>query len=415
MVEVTLPRYLSAKKIRSGVAYYWQPPHWARRGAVRDGRPCPVVATALGKNLGEAIVKAEQLNEALDGWRKGETRSELAPGTVAWLFQWYQSTIKFKRLSPKTRSDYRKLMRAISDFEMKRGVFGRRNAASVDAEAADKLYEKFKLRGERQATYAMQVCRLVWNWAGRYSKKTRIPEGKNPFKGMALSHKVAEGNLAATRAQYDLYRQTARELGFQSMASAAALAFEFVQRVSDVFGFEDPADPDADDVQLDDRGIRWEHYRAGDRIIVRQHKTNKLVTIPLSDGRGTDRVSLYPEVEEELARWRQCQPAADGLIIVEERTGKPYKHRRMSDVHRRICDTANLPKKLTFTSFRHGGATEIGDSGEADIRPISGHTQINTTAIYNKVNQEKARRIAVRRREHIATISGQDEDGGRDE
>lgn len=141
----------------------------------------------------------------------------------------------------------------------------------------------------------------------------------------------------------------------------------------------------------------------------------KRVTIPLSDGRGADRVSLYPEVEEELARWRQSRPAADGLIIVEERSGEPYKHRRMSEVHRRICDEAKLPKKLTFTSFRHGGATEIGDSGEADIRPISGHTQINTTAIYNKVNEMKARRIAVRRREHIAWISGENEEGAGDE
>lgn len=82
----------------------------------------------------------------------------------------------------------------------------------------------------------------------------------------------------------------------------------------------------------------------------------------------------------------------------------------MSTVHREICDAAELPKEMKFTGFRHGGATEIGDAGEVDIRSISGHTQLNTTAIYNKVSQEKARRIAKLRRTHIVEITAQDDD-----
>lgn len=77
----------------------------------------------------------------------------------------------------------------------------------------------------------------------------------------------------------------------------------------------------------------------------------------------------------------------------------------MSQIHRKICDHAGLPKDLTFTSFRHGGATELGDAGEADIRSISGHSQISTSLIYNKPTQEKARGAALRRRQHIEWIS----------
>lgn len=229
---------------------------------------------------------------------------------------------------------------------------------------------------------------------------------------MALNHKVAEGNRAATRAEYDQYRETARQLGFQSMATAAALAFELVQRVSDCFGYEDPVDADGFTVADGDRGIKWEDYEPGKRITVRQHKTGKPVTIPLSDGRGLLRFSLYPELESELEHWRELQGSTSGLIVTEERSGKPYKERRMSDVHRRICDAAKLPKNLRFTSFRHGGATELGDSGEADIRPISGHTQLSTTSVYNKANEIKARLMAARRREHIALISGQEDEAG---
>jgi hypothetical protein len=358
------------------------------------------VATALGRDLAHAITVAEQLNEALDGWRQGEAR-EVPTGTVAWLFRWYQGTTKFTRNSSKTQADYRKLMASIADLPMRVGVFGQRTAAKVDAEVADKLYKRFQERGARQATYAMQVCRLVWNWAIRYKKTTGITE--NPFAGMALSHAVADGNRPTTRAEYNAYRAKARELGYQSMATAAALSFELVQRVWDVFGIPDPGAGDASDEGAT-RGIRWRDYDPGVSIVVRQSKTGKRIRIPLSDTTGEgDRVALYPELEEELVRTRHDEPA--DLIVREDRNGQPYKHRRMSSVHRAICETAGLPKKMTFTGFRHGGATEIGDAGETDIRAISGHTQLDTTAIYNKASEEKARRIALRRREHIRQIN----------
>jgi len=400
---------MRAKRTKAGSSYYWEPPHWARNGVLRNGRVCPSKASALGSDLAEAIKRAEILNEGLDAWRRADEPAGPPAGTVRWLFAWYQETIKFKRLSPKTKSDYRKLMRAISDLPMRVGTLGQRDAAKLDAEAADKIYERFQQKGERQATYAMQVCRLVWNWAGRYPAVTGLTRENNPFAGMALNHRVAQGNRAATREEYNKYRETARALGFQSMASAAALAFELVQRVSDVFGFEDPADPDAPSETADERGIAWEDYQAGRSIIVRQHKTGKRLTIPLADGRGSSWTLLYPELEEELGRLSNGNRS--GLIVTEERNGLPYKHRRMSQIHRKICDEAKLSKDLRFTSFRHGGATELGDAGEADIRSISGHTQINTSLIYNKASQEKARQMALRRREHISWISGSAEDG----
>ena len=77
----------------------------------------------------------------------------------------------------------------------------------------------------------------------------------------------------------------------------------------------------------------------------------------------------------------------------------------MNKLHRRIRDKAGLPAELKFTSFRHGGITEIGDSGTDDVRAVSGHTTLEVTRIYNKANHEKAKRIAARRREHIALVT----------
>ncbi|RYD42534.1 MAG: hypothetical protein EOP63_12640 [Sphingomonadales bacterium] len=412
MAKVELLRYMRAKKLKSGaLAFFWEPPHWARRPATRFDRVCPVTASALGTDLSKALVSAASLNGALDEWREGVVTTRVTIGTVLWLFNWYQMQRKFTKNAAKTQADYRKIMAAVAGLPMRVGTFGDRSAAKVDTEVADKVYEKFAPRGERQAMYVVQVCRAVWNLAGRYEKQTGVRRNDNPWAGMGVSYKAKNGNRPTSRSEYERYCAAAIDLGFPSMAAAAALGFELIQRVWDVFGIPDP---DVSGVESETRGIQWEDYRPGVSITIRQSKTGKHLTIPLCDRMpGGERITLYPELEARLAMVRPSG-APTGPIVCEERTGKPYKHRRMSTVHRRICVAAGLPKAMTFTCFRHGGATEVGDAGETDLRSLSGHSKLDTTAIYNKASEEKARRIAVRRREHIAEIASADAGGDDD-
>lgn len=280
---------------------------------------------------------------------------------------------------------------------MRAGTLGQRKAAVIDATAADTLYKKAREKhGERQGSYMMQVCRLVWNQGVRHGKATGLKE--NPFSGMGIksSSGAGRGNRAATRAEYDLYRATAREMGKQSMATAAAICFEACQRVYDAFGFEDP------DGRVS-RGVRWGGYVAGERIGLVQSKTGNVVDIPLVDGAGEDRLELYPELEAELRRLDRGAPG--DLIVRDERTGVAYTKDYMVKLHQRIRAKAKLPADLKFTSFRHGGITEIGDSGTDDVRAVSGHSTLEVTRIYNKANQEKAIRIASLRRQHVARIA----------
>jgi site-specific recombinase XerC len=399
---VRLPAYVRATKRASGeTAYYWELPPWARPTraadgtmipAVRDGRRCALTNTALGTDLAVAITKGEALNQALAHWRTGEGGIGMAKGTVEWLFAWYREQERFKKNVAKTRTDYRKLMDMLVAFEPKAGAapLGKRMASKVDAGVADKLYRKLRERGERQATYAMQVCRLVWTWAARHHRITGVKE--NPFAGMGLKSTAAKGNRATTRTEYDLYRATARAMGYQSMATAAALAFECCQRVWDVFGFED-----ADGVEH--RGIAWAGYQPGEQISLIQSKTGNAVVLPLMIDVAGEGVHLYPDLEAELRR----TTVKGDTIVVEERSGQKYKERRVSSVHRAICVQAGLPKDMTFTGFRHGGITEVG-SVSADVRPISGHATLDVTRIYNKATADKAREIAAARRAHIIKL-----------
>lgn len=167
-------------------------------------------------------------------------------------------------------------------------------------------------------------------------------------------------------------------------------------------GFEDPDG-------VEHRGIEWAGYEPGVQIALVQSKTGNPVVLPLSidvpaGSGGMERVALYPELEEELARARAAAPAGAEIIVLEERSGAKYKERRMSSVHRAICVAAGQPKEMTFTGFRHGGITEIGDAGEDDVRAVSGHKTLAVTRIYNKASTEKARRIGVARREHVQKL-----------
>lgn len=417
MAIARLPAYVRPMKLAGDkTGYYFELPAWARptknpktgklTAAVRHGQACPVISTALGTDLAQVHAKGAALNDALREWRTGQMgQGRIAEGSVAWLFQWYREQERFTKNKAKTRKDYKALMGMLVAFEPKAGQppLGKRMASKVDATVADKLYQKLKEKGDRQAAYAMQVCRLVWTWAARHHRVTGVKE--NPFKGMGLSSTAAKGNRETSRAEYNLYRETARQLGFQSMATAAALCFECCQRVWDAFGFEDP-----DGVER--RGIEWAGYQPGVAISLVQSKTGNPVVLPLSidvAGLGDEpgeRVSLYPELEEELARSRAVVASDATVIVLEERTGKKYTERRMSTINRKICDEAKLPKDMTFTGFRHGGITEIGDAGEDDVRAVSGHKTLAITRIYNKASAEKARRIGATRREHIKTLGG---------
>jgi hypothetical protein len=392
-----LPSYVQVHKRAGGErAYYWVRPKWASPPAMRHGKTCPVVSSPLGTDVAIAINRGKALNEAFKQWREGDT-AKLTPGTVQWLFDWYRKLEKFSALRHNTRTGYRLAMDMVEGIEMRAGTFGQRRAAAIDATASDALYKKARAKhGERQGSYMMQVCRLVWNQAARHSKSTGVKE--NPFAGMGIksSSGAGRGNRAATRAEYEAYKEAARAMGKPSMAAAAAICFEACQRVYDAFGFVDP------DGRVS-RGVRWGGYVPGQRIGLIQSKTGNVVDIPLADVIDGEPTPFYPELEAEIGLIERGRD--DDRIVRDERTGEAYTPSYMVQLHRRIRKKAGLDAAIKFTSFRHGGITELGDSGSEDVRAVSGHSTLEVTRIYNKANKEKARQIAARRREHIAIIT----------
>lgn len=441
---IKLPKNLRPKPLADGAtAYFFELPPYARPRIVGQGkdkrripaerhdRPCPIESQPLGTDLAVAIGKADDLNLALEAWRVGADSTAPSEGSVAWLFAWYRTKERFKKLGAATRTDYRRKMDRLEGIKLKTSTFGAMEVAKVKSDHADRLYKHLRpIIGKRQAAYCMQVARRAWN---EWSRDHKVA---NPFEKMGLDMKAERGNRPTSRAEYDAFRAQAREMGIQSMAAAAALSFELIRRVSDVFGFI----PKGDEGEERPGGIYWEDYRPGVEIAVRQHKTGKRQVLPLRGDPEPDHENpevrekgplLYPELEAELARTLRGEPdtIVDGqpmtMIVVREpaseaearRGGRPrrgarYTERTMSEVFHRIRIAAGLPDGMTPTGFRHGGATELGDAAVAakmqdpDLRPITGHATKEMVAIYDKATTSKARTLATVRRVFVAGKEG---------
>jgi hypothetical protein len=163
----------------------------------------------------------------------------------------------------------------------------------IDTALIDDLYEKLLIlevkdsqgnvvERERRTTvnHAMKSCRRAWNVAGRRNPG-KLPQ-VNPFAKMGLRSSDRE-TPTATYEDLVAFRDKAADLGLSSLATAALIGWEWLQRETDIFATFDVS-----------------HYRPKehpDMVQVVDEKTKSKSWIPLFDGAG---VALYPELMLEL-------------------------------------------------------------------------------------------------------------------
>ncbi len=183
--------------------------------------------------------------------------------------------------------------------------------------------------------------------------------------------KTGGDTFAANREQLNAFVSTADELGYPSIGTAAMISFELLLREADIIG-----------------RFSWSQYKPADRpeaIKLRHHKNRKgdeRTWMPLFQ----DGVALLPELMERLDTATRHGPL---VIMSEAKRGgvrKPYERTYFAQLVRKIREAAKLPEALTFTSFRHGGTTEIGDANVSDQGALSltGHKTRDILSIYMK-------------------------------
>jgi hypothetical protein len=391
-----LPRYVLRKLSKAGWAYFFNPPTWARAAG------CPVKAEALGRDYDAAVRRAETiLLPQLDALHGDEDAASTSL-TLDWVFAEYRADRRYAKLDVRTRRNHESGLRLIGHYAMKDGQrLGTMPLAPLPTAVTDVLYEKLltvtetdadgnTVLRERRTTvnHAMKSARRAWNVAARRNPD-KVPV-VNPFARMGLVASDRE-TPTATYAELQAFRAKAVEMGLASLATAALIAWEWLQREADIFGTFDVA-----------------HYRPKERpttVRVVHEKTGEENWVPLFDDDG---VPLYPELMGELDAIKRER--IGGLMLRRDwgtRTPWPtwptpedLDLTHMSRKTKEIIRAAGLRDELTFTSFRHGGFTEAAESDltEFEIRAQGRHKSTKVLPRYAKRTMRQIAEGARKRR-----------------
>lgn len=363
-----LPRYVERKPTKAGWAFFWHTPSWARKAG------CPLHNEALGLDYDAAVKRAETiLLPAFDAWRTGDTSTATtaaiaAVGTLDWMFAEYRADRRYTKLDPKSKRNHEVGFKLVGGYILKDAKrLGEKRVTAIDTALVDDLYEKLLIlrttdadgnvvERQRRTTvnHAMKSCHRAWKVCARRNPGKLPPV--NPFAQMSLQSSDRE-TPTATYDELVAFRVKAIELGLPSLATAALIGWEWLQRETDIFAAFDVS-----------------HYRSKQHpnmVRVIDEKTKRKSWIPLIDDEGAP---LYPELMAELDGIKRDR--IGGLMLRRDwgnrgpwptwpKPDQPdFTH--MSRKVKEVIKAAGLRDELSFASFRHGGFTETGDAELTD-------------------------------------------------
>ncbi|WP_051677248.1 hypothetical protein [Bradyrhizobium sp. URHD0069] len=408
-----LPRYVERKPLKGGGwGHFFHVPSWARKAG------CTLQSGPLGTDYSAAVSRAETiLLPAFDAWRTGDASPASSPaisasGTLDWMFGEYRTDRRFTKLDPKSKRNHEVGFKLVGGYVLKDGKrLGEKRLSAIDTALTDDLYEKLMIlrttdadgnvvERERRTTvnHAMKSCRRAWNVvARRHPGKLPLV---NPFAQMGLRSSDRE-TPTATYDELLVFRTKAVELGLPSLATAALIGWEWLQRETDIFATFDVS-----------------YYRPKERpnmVRVVDEKTKQESWIPLIDDAGAP---IYPELMAELDTIKRER--IGGLMLCRDwgnrgpwptwpKPDQPdFTH--LSRKVKEVIRAAGLRDALSFTSFRHGGFTEGGDAELTDREMLAQgrHTTVKVLPKYTKrttrqiMNGARKRRASRTKEGHLS-------------
>jgi integrase len=205
---------------------------------------------------------------------------------------------------------------------------------------------------------------------------------------------------APTAAEIVAARRAAHELGHPLVALAYSLQFEGMMRQWDVTGKWVPLADKKPSLILDGTskwiGPMW--AQIDENLILRYTPAKTEFT---SGAEVVLDLRMLPMVMEELAR--VPEEARRGPLIVNLRTGFPYRSRTYSWVWSKVRNLAGIRKEVWNRDTRAGAVTEGRQAAAPtdDLAKVAGHANKRTTArVYDRDRLEAARRVAQARRTH---------------
>jgi hypothetical protein len=255
------------------------------------------------------------------------------------------------------------------------------------------------------ARFAVAVLKAALSF-GIQCRLAGCAEFKAILKEMRFVVQKPRG-FAPDAAAIERARAAAHNLGQPAAALAYALQFETVLRQWDVIGAWLPlGDPRPSAVISGGKkwiGLTWSQIDPDMILRATPSKTEYR-----TGAREVFDLKLCPMVMAELAG--MPVEGRSGPLIVDAKTGLPFKHQNFQRLWRSVAKTAGLSDELWNRDIRAGGNTEAQDSGTQaeDRAKVAGHvTSKTTTEIYDRGVLEAHRRVARSRLAHRAKTSSE--------
>lgn len=290
---------------------------------------------------------------ALDGKPDQGVGSERSkPGTVAALVAAYYTSSSYKTLAPTTKTAYR------GEIERFRAKHGEKRVAKLQREHIERFIDEKAENTPGAANKLLRFIRMLMRFAIHRGWRT-----DDPTAGLKRLKIRNSGFKAWEEHHIALFEQT-HPVGSRARLALALLLFT-AQRRSDVVR------------------MGWQHV-LGDRISVRQQKTDAFLLLP-----------IHPDLYAVLAATKR-----DNMSFLTTSSGKPLTAESFGNWFRDCCRKAGLPAGFNSHGLRKAAARRLAEAGCSphEIMAITGHKTLSEVERYTRsVNQERLAAKAMRR------------------
>lgn len=350
MGQVTVP-YFRTKA--SG--FYWEPSRKLRKFGFAP-RP---LGTDEGAALRVAIALNEQVKSAIH-----DALGSAAPvhGSIAWACIRYRASRQWHNLAPSTRRSYGQCLDRIEK------VFGPLPCQSITRVVVKRWQEKLEARAPAFAAATLRVLRILMGFANDQGIRIDMDN----FARLHL-HTAGGGEEPWQAYEISAYCDEARWQGRPSIGLAALLAVCLAQREGDVLR------------------LPWSAWdKEAGTITLRQRKTGRAIAIP-----------ALPSLTHALS----TTPKRGTVMVISEKSGRPYGEHHFRHLHRAICRAAGIDQGRKFMTLRHTGATWLGIAGATDdeLRAVTGHQTRAVVARYVRPDETMARAAVAKLRDKALT------------
>lgn len=392
---------LKIRKRVSGDVYYWVAPAAdIIRGYIPKSRALP---KDLSPEDRAKVCCAQQAD--LNSWRDGH-RQLAEQFSFRWLIRRYTTDphSPYHAVKGKTRDGYDQMLKIIDtalgddrfDPILERGVYRPRILGHDVREwhadcAKPKKMKDGKIGKPRmgRARYVITVLRLL----ASYGVEIGAPGAEGLREVLsAIRFKVRPARTSApTRDQVIALVKAAIEMGFPSVAITTLAQFLFTERRISIIG-----EWDGDQWRP---GWVWQNI---DNWVI-SYNQNKTGVVPREyDLRDTPALL---ELLEAIPEDRRIGP-----VIINEKTGQPWRYRNYAAVFRKVARAAGVPDDVWSMDMRAGGATEVGaiqGITRDDLKSAGGWKSDAMAARYDRGSKARAQKV-VRLR---PTMVGTDRNG----